>query len=184
MARTELFSDEVQVMKALFQDYNRRSDAEAINAVEQDISDICAGCSAREADARGTLGELSRQVQELEATAAYPHRESLHAERVAALQRQIDVAKQLQQRVQLEAQLRTATATAQEVAAISSSEDSLLRHQLSMYAHITRVTWRLDQQQAVAGTVSDSKSGDIRIFDFDPTSVSHFELVNGLWQLL
>ena len=59
-----------------------------------------------------------------------------------------------------------------------------VRYQLSMYAHITHVTWRLEQQDAVAGTVSDSKSGDIRTFNFDPKSVSEFELVNALWELL
>ncbi|KXZ52867.1 hypothetical protein GPECTOR_8g249 [Gonium pectorale] len=89
-----------------------------------------------------------------------------------------------QQRERIESQLRAAATAAQEAAAVSASEESLLRHQLSMYAHITRVTWRLDQQQAVAGTVSDSKSGDIRIFNFDPNTVSKFELVNALWQLL
>ncbi|KAG2499045.1 hypothetical protein HYH03_003230 [Edaphochlamys debaryana] len=179
MARsTELFADEVQVMKALFQDYSKRTDCEAVATVEQDVSDICEVCSSREADARATIKELSRQVQDLGQTAAYPHREGLHAERVAALRRQID------QHQQVEEQLRAAQTSAQEAADMGKAEESLLRHQLSMYAHITRVTWRLDQAQAVAGTVSDSKSGDIRLFNFDPKTVSNFELVNALWELL
>ncbi len=37
--------------------------------------------------------ELSQQVRELEATAAYPHPEGQHAERLAALQRKIELTK-------------------------------------------------------------------------------------------
>lgn len=53
-----------------------------------------------------------------------------------------------------------------------------------MYAHVTRVTWRVDQGSTVAGTVCDTKSGDIRQFHFNPDTVTKFELVNALWELL
>eukprot|EP00198_Chlamydomonas_reinhardtii_P007730 XP_001697067.1 predicted protein [Chlamydomonas reinhardtii] len=96
MARaTELFAEEVHVMKALYQDYNRRTDLDTISATEQDINDICATCTSREADARNAISELQKQVHELEVGATYPNKEGVHAERVAALRRQIDVAKQL-----------------------------------------------------------------------------------------
>lgn len=56
MARaTELFAEEVHVMKALYQDYNRRTDLDTISATEQDINDICATCTSREADARNAI---------------------------------------------------------------------------------------------------------------------------------
>lgn len=58
------------------------------------------------------------------------------------------------------------------------------RHQLSLYAHISKVTWRLDQEDTVAGTVSDPKSSDIRLFNFDTSATPKFELVNALWELL
>ena len=58
------------------------------------------------------------------------------------------------------------------------------RHQLSLFAHISKVTWRLDQDDRIAGTVSDSSTGDIRTIDLDPGRMTEFERVNKMWELL
>lgn len=34
------------------------------------------------------------------------------------------------------------------------------RHQLSLFAHISKITWRLDRDDRIAGTISDSKNGE------------------------
>jgi kinetochore protein Spc24 len=59
------------------------------------------------------------------------------------------------------------------------------RHQLSLFAHISKITWKLDKEDSIAGTVSDQKNGDLRHFDVpDTQALSQFELVNKLWQVL
>ena len=60
------------------------------------------------------------------------------------------------------------------------------RHQLSLFAHISKITWRLDQgEERIAGTVSDPKSGDLRPFDLpDAKGRDSYDLVNGLWELM
>lgn len=58
------------------------------------------------------------------------------------------------------------------------------RHQLSLYAHISKVAWRLEQEEAFVGSVSDTKTGEIRTFAIDPSHTSHFQAVNQLWELL
>lgn len=58
------------------------------------------------------------------------------------------------------------------------------RHQLSLYAHITKVSWHFEKAQLVSGTVSDPGTGDIRPFEFDPAAMTQFEVVNKLWDLL
>ncbi|GLC74486.1 hypothetical protein PLESTF_001517900 [Pleodorina starrii] len=195
MARAaEPFAEEVHYMKALYQEYNKRSDADAVIAVDQDLSDIFQACSTAEADVRQTIKELSRQVQELEGAAAYPHREGLHAERVAALQRQIDVAKQViseintrtrsadEQCKEVEKQLEAAAGKAQEEAASQSFIKGRLQHQLSMYKHITNTIWCPDSGR-IAGNVSDAKAADVRPFSYEQ-DMDKFELVNKLWDLL
>ncbi|GLC37754.1 hypothetical protein PLESTB_001473400 [Pleodorina starrii] len=187
MARAaEPFAEEVHYMKALYQEYNKRSDADAVIAVDQDLSDIFQACSTAEADVRQTIKELSRQVQELEGAAAYPHREGLHAERVAALQRQIDVAKQRtsadEQCKEVEKQLEAAAGKAQEEAASQSFIKGRLQHQLSMYKHITNTIWCPDSGR-IAGNVSDAKAADVRPFSYEQ-DMDKFELVNKLWDLL
>eukprot|EP00798_Chlamydomonas_sp_ICE-L_P002217 gene2217-33777_t len=65
-----------------------------------------------------------------------------------------------------------------------ASEEPMLRNQLALFAHISKVTWRLDQESRIAGTVSDPDSGDLRSFNMDPTSMSEFDRVNKMWEQL
>jgi hypothetical protein len=58
------------------------------------------------------------------------------------------------------------------------------RSRLSLYAHITSVSWRLDTPTAVAGTVSDRSRADVRPFSFDASKLGKYELVNRLWEML
>lgn len=58
------------------------------------------------------------------------------------------------------------------------------RHELSLFAHISGITWDFNKPATFSGTVSDVKSGDIRQFDVDPSRTSQYELVNKIWQTL
>lgn len=58
------------------------------------------------------------------------------------------------------------------------------RHLLSLYAHITKITWHYERSDRVAGTVSNPARGDIQLFDIDPASMSEASLVNALWDKL
>lgn len=58
------------------------------------------------------------------------------------------------------------------------------RHQLSLYAHISSITWQFDNEDRVEGAVSDPVSGDIRHFDLDPKAMTQFEIANHLWELM
>ncbi|KAF5843003.1 hypothetical protein DUNSADRAFT_3132 [Dunaliella salina] len=65
-----------------------------------------------------------------------------------------------------------------------AAEEPALRHQLSLFAHISKVMWKLDQEDRIAGTVSDPKRGDIIRIDLDPSAMTHFEAVNKLWGII
>ena len=58
------------------------------------------------------------------------------------------------------------------------------RHQLSLYAHISKVTWHFDKRDKVAGTVSNTSTGDICKFELDPQELGEFEIVNQLWEMM
>jgi kinetochore protein Spc24 len=55
------------------------------------------------------------------------------------------------------------------------------RHQLSLFAHVSKINWDLDLKDRVAGTMSDTRGGDIRPFCLDPATTSQFDIVNQLW---
>ena len=54
------------------------------------------------------------------------------------------------------------------------------RHQLSLYAHVSKITWQFDAPARVAGTVANP----LRAFDFDPAATPNFDIVNALWDLM
>lgn len=56
------------------------------------------------------------------------------------------------------------------------------RHQLSLYAHVSKITWQFDRPTRVAGTVSTPSQ--LRPFDFDPAATPDFEIVNQLWEMM
>lgn len=58
------------------------------------------------------------------------------------------------------------------------------RHQLSLYAHISKITWHFDKQDRVAGTVSSGPGGDLRKFELDPQELGEFDIVNALWDMM
>ena len=58
------------------------------------------------------------------------------------------------------------------------------RHQLSLYAHISKITWHFDRADRVAGTVSNPSTGDMRKFELDPQELGEFGVVNALWGMM
>ena len=60
----------------------------------------------------------------------------------------------------------------------------LRRHQLSLYAHISKISWQFDRTDRVLGAVSDPVSNDIRKFEFDRDQTDDFQMVNRLWELV
>ncbi|KAJ9511085.1 hypothetical protein QJQ45_013161 [Haematococcus lacustris] len=70
------------------------------------------------------------------------------------------------------------------IAESAATEEPILRHQLSLFAHISKISWRLDQEERIQGTVSDTAKGDIWPVDINPSSCTPFEAVNKLWALI
>lgn len=58
------------------------------------------------------------------------------------------------------------------------------RHELSLYAHISKLTWHGKEPDMWQGTVSDSAAGDIRTINLNSSKLSHFEMVNRVWDMI
>ncbi|MEW5297536.1 MAG: hypothetical protein WDW38_006707 [Sanguina aurantia] len=90
----------------------------------------------------------------------------------------------LDQQSDIQEQLQEAGVSSRAAADAAAVEEPAIRNQLSLYAHISQITWNLSQPDVTAGAVSDAGSGDIRPFRLDSRQVSQFELVNQLWALI
>lgn len=58
------------------------------------------------------------------------------------------------------------------------------RHALSLYTHISSITWKYDDQARSAGSVSDRSLHDIRSFAVDAAEATTFAGVNRLWEMI
>ena len=58
------------------------------------------------------------------------------------------------------------------------------RHALSLYTHISSVTWDTQQPDRAKGAVSDRESHDIRAFDLGAAEATSFASVNRLWEII
>jgi len=140
--------------------------------------------------------ELTAAVKQVERDAAYPEDEHAHEARVRSLGADIDRSKgeigQLRsasesagaQHEALRERARSASAAHDAATAELAVLEPNKRHQLSLYAHISKMSWHFEKESTVAGIVSDPKTGDIRQFEFNPRTLSHFDIVNRLWDLV
>ena len=60
----------------------------------------------------------------------------------------------------------------------------LCRHELSLYAHISNLTWQGHNAKHWLGTVSDTTAGDIRIVDLADDQLSQFDMINKVWDII
>ncbi len=58
------------------------------------------------------------------------------------------------------------------------------RHELALYAHISKLSWQGKDLQKWSGTVSDSAAGDIRTIDLDSQQLSNFDMINKVWDTI
>ncbi|KAL0026449.1 hypothetical protein WJX79_010757 [Trebouxia sp. C0005] len=133
---------------------------------------MAAACRLREDDIKITISEMSRLVQETQEAATRLEAPEAHVQRVHRLSSSTQEAKEnLQSRGQ----------QVQELATISEPH---ARHELALYAHISKLSWQGKGPQKWSGTVSDSAAGDIRIVDLDSQQLSNFEMINKVWDII
>jgi hypothetical protein len=59
------------------------------------------------------------------------------------------------------------------------------RHELSLYVHITNISWHLQNNHSrISGKVHRPATKDIRHIDIDPAEKSQFDVVNLIWETL
>ncbi|GAX83510.1 hypothetical protein CEUSTIGMA_g10935.t1 [Chlamydomonas eustigma] len=191
------FAEHLSIMKSLYHEYQRRDEIESLRSVEMLLKETMDVQNLRKEQGLILIKNLSCSVMDLEALSVYPESQNFHQKRIEALQKDgeatagalISVEREIKmhedQLLQVAERARNAMARRQGLERTVSTEEPFLRHQLSLFAHISKITWKLDREESVAGTVSDQKSGDLRPFDVpDSQSLSQYELVNKLWQVL
>ncbi|KAL4857281.1 hypothetical protein ACK3TF_002572 [Chlorella vulgaris] len=191
-AAHEVFAEHLGVIQALRDNYARTEDANAVAGLVRSQQEVAAACSQREDQVKETIKELTNRVRKAGRDATYPAPEDAHQQQVqelnaAALEARENVDSlnsQLhalhQQREGIKGQVAQLQQKADHIEQIVTEAEPRTRHQLSLYAHVSKITWLFEQRSRVAGTVSNP----LRTFDFDPAANSDFEVTNALWELM
>jgi kinetochore protein Spc24 len=142
------------------------------------------------------LTGLTERVAGAEAAAAYPRPEGAHAARAEELaaaaasaragvaELAAELAELGERRAALRAQLADLEARHARVEREVTAAEPHTRHLLSLYAHVSQISWHLDRPGRVAGDVSDPAAGDVRPFDLDPAAAPPPEVAARLWALM
>ena len=70
----------------------------------------------------------------------------------------------------------------QELTDMEDEDVPRLKHELSLYAHISKISWAYDRPDRIKGRVNGA--GEVKPFDFAPDEMTEFELVNKMWDLI
>ncbi|EFN55001.1 hypothetical protein CHLNCDRAFT_52771 [Chlorella variabilis] len=191
-AAQDVFDEHLGVISALRDNYARTEDASAVAGLVRAQQEVAAACSQREEQVKEAIKVLTGRVRTAEREAAYPGEEGAHEQRVAAMSTVAHEAREnvdslnsqlqalQQQRQDIKAQVAALQQKADHIEQIVTEAEPRTRHQLSLYAHVSKITWQFEQRDRVAGTVSSP----LRAFDFDPAATPDFEITNTLWDLM
>uniref|UniRef100_A0A1D2A4V4 Kinetochore protein Spc24 n=1 Tax=Auxenochlorella protothecoides TaxID=3075 RepID=A0A1D2A4V4_AUXPR len=142
-----------------------------------------------------SLTALSSRVEEARIKAVYPEEEGAHDARLRELEARVAASKQHvaqlttelealgKQRQQLGSSMKEVGLKKAQVDHLLLEDEPRIRHQLSLYAHVSKISWRFDNPDRIAGTVSDPEKADVRLFDLAP-QMPRFEATNQLWRLM
>mmetsp|Transcript_18112 Transcript_18112/g.54524 ORF Transcript_18112/g.54524 Transcript_18112/m.54524 type:complete len:195 (-) Transcript_18112:2458-3042(-) len=152
--------------------------------------------SAADEDRIHTIIQDMQRVVEQAQAAATPPDPAVHATSVQQLQTEcressVRVTSLENEARDLEDQreeLRQRRAETEERSASSARDmratDPRLRTTLSLYAHISRIIWSDQKPNVIAGKVSDPEQQDVRSFNLDTSTLSHFDAVNRVWDVI
>ena len=191
LAETTLVMDDLKKCFMDTEDLCRLQDAHLL------VKDIQTKALARLENARIAVQALSSRADEAEAEAAGPPLNVLE-ETQAALNEEVSQKKaELEamnaQVASIEEERRQLSEQAREIRSRRSTVDAAVhdalprtKHQLGLYAHISKISWEAAamHEGEVAGHVSDPKRGDVMPFAFKKGECSDVELANRLWDLI
>ncbi|KAL6780533.1 hypothetical protein F751_1372 [Auxenochlorella protothecoides] len=191
----DVFDEHLGVIAALRDNYARHDDTDTIRellGIQEELEGLL---SSREDTVKQAIQALSSRVEEARIKAVYPEEEGAHDARLRELEARVAASKQHvaqlttelealgKQRQQLGSSMKEVGLKKAQVDHLLLEDEPRIRHQLSLYAHVSKISWRFDNPDRIAGTVSDPEKADVRLFDLAP-QMPRFEATNQLWRLM
>ncbi|EIE27418.1 hypothetical protein COCSUDRAFT_64220 [Coccomyxa subellipsoidea C-169] len=193
----ERFREHVNVVDALRANYSSRDDLNRVSAIQQLEAELSELCSRRETNVQAVVKELCRETEAVEAVLNEASPPSAHAGRMKELLsartsthsavEQLNKEKRFlqDQQTSLQQQATEVQLRSERVEELVTETEPRTRHELSLYVHITNISWHLqNNHNRISGKVHRPATKDIRHIDIDPSDKSQFDVVNSIWDTL
>eukprot|EP00963_Diacronema_lutheri_P006946 scaffold622_cov335-Pavlova_lutheri.AAC.14 len=173
-----------------------RGEVEKVLNVQRTYDEVLQLCGAREDEMNEVIREMTKRVGSAEEEAEPPEDPSAHQERMRKLEEATEACKENIEQYRnevntLEKQRNTIKQDAESVHVQKRKVEELARreiprtkHELSLYAHVSKIAWHYEHGNRIQGLASDPAKGDAHTFDFDPVNFSKYEIANKLWDLM
>jgi len=173
-----------------------RGEVEKVLNVQRTYDEVLQLCGAREDEMNEVIREMTKRVGSAEEEAEPPEDPSAHQERMRKLEEATEACKENIEQYRnevntLEKQRNTIKQDAESVHVQKRKVEELARreiprtkHELSLYAHVSKIAWHYEHGNRIQGLASDPAKGDAHTFDFDPANFSKYEIANKLWDLM
>ena len=110
------------------------------------------------------------------------------AEKRAAGENLTNMEKEAQSLEELQEELKSRGATLKvrraEVDSVAAEEVPRAKHELSLYAHISKISWQYEVTDRIAGRVNAHEGKDLKVIDFAVGDRSEYHLTNDLWNMI
>uniref|UniRef100_A0A7S0QXS1 Kinetochore protein Spc24 n=1 Tax=Pyramimonas obovata TaxID=1411642 RepID=A0A7S0QXS1_9CHLO len=176
--------------------YSCADDVEQVSRTIRTYEELVEACNEKELLAKDAVRGWTQRAAVATQRAQEPEPLGGHRQRVANLEEQKRQAEANVQNLQQEAKVLSETQerlTSQD-AQHQEQQDQLeavqvqhipdLRYELSLYTHITKINWHYEATDRVQGHLTNSKVGSVKHFDLDPNTMSEYEIVDHLWNLM
>lgn len=178
--------------------YSTDEDAVRVRQLNQQFAEVRELCDTREAHMQTVIKEMVKRVEkeEKKLTAEGKASEEEHQKRMAAAEAEKRAAgdyltqmeKEAQSLEELQATLKAKGATLKvrraEVDAVDMDEVPRAKHELSLYAHISKISWTYEATDRVKGRINAHEGKDLKVIDFAVGDRSDYQLTNDLWNMI
>jgi kinetochore protein Spc24 len=190
------FSECHELIEEMRRIYSTDEDATKVHALNQQFAGVRERCEQREDKMQAVIKELTRRVSVAQAAATPTEPDDAHdnrlkqveAERLAAGEYLTSMEHEAQSLEQMQVELRARGASLkvkrQEIDAMAMEEVPRTKHELSLYAHISKISWHYEATDRIRGRVNAHENKEVHPIDFALGDVSEYQLANDLWNII
>jgi kinetochore protein Spc24, animal type len=174
--------------------YATDEDTMKARQLNEQFAEVRELCERREVHMQDVIKEMVQKVKEAEKAATPTESEEEHKKRLAQAESEKRAAEEYlthmeheamaleNSQAELKAEAAKLKMKKQELTDMEDEGVPRLKHELSLYAHISKISWAYDRPDRIKGRVNGA--GEVKPFDFAPDEMTEFELVNKMWDLI